>query len=295
MLILFTGIKQHIGLLFIALLCVAATGALADVAIPPLKSHITDLTGTLTKTETAQLEQQLANFEAKKGSQIVVLIVPSTQPETIEQYSIRVVEAWKLGRKGIDDGVLLLVAKNDRTLRIETGYGLEGALPDAIARRIIDEGITPKFKHGNFFGGLQTGIRQIISVIEGEPLPVPAQQSRESAGTNLMLENIIPVLFVMLMLGRMLQATFGRMTGATITSSIAGLLIWLISSSLLIAVLVAIAAFVISLFEQTGRIIHQGGSRNGHRNWPGGGGFSSGGFRGGGGGGFGGGGASGRW
>src|SRR5690606_14750578 len=139
------------------------------------------------------------------------------------------------------DGVLLLVAKNDRTLRIETGYGLEGALPDAIARRIIDEGITPKLKHGNFFGGLQTGIRQIISVIEGEPLPVPAQQSIESAGTNLVLENIIPVLFVMLMLGRMLQATFGRMTGATIASSIAGLLIWLISSSLLIAVLVAIA------------------------------------------------------
>lgn len=294
MLILFTGIKRHIGLLFIALLCVAATGSLADVAIPPLKSHITDLTGTLTKTETIQLEQQLANFEGKKGSQIAVLIVPSTQPETIEQYSIRVVEAWKLGRKGIDDGVLLLVAKNDRTLRIETGYGLEGALPDAIARRIIDEGITPKLKHGNFFGGLQTGIRQIISVIEGEPLPVPAQQSIESAGTNLVLENIIPVLFVMLMLGRMLQATFGKMTGATIASSIAGLLIWLISSSLLIAVLVAIAAFVISLFEQTGRIIHQGGSRNGHRNWPGGGGFSSGGFRGGGGG-FGGGGASGRW
>src|SRR5690606_26046697 len=114
----------HISLSFIALLCVAATGALADVAIPPLKSHITDLTGTLTKTETTQLEQQLANFEAKKGSQIAVLIVPSTQPETIEQYSIRVVEAWKLGRKGIDDGVLLLVAKNDRTLRIETGYGL---------------------------------------------------------------------------------------------------------------------------------------------------------------------------
>ncbi|HNO76303.1 MAG TPA: YgcG family protein [Nitrosomonas mobilis] len=294
MLILFTGIKRHIGLLFIALLCVAATGSLADVAIPPLKSHITDLTGTLTKTETIQLEQQLANFEEKKGSQIAVLIVPSTQPETIEQYSIRVVEAWKLGRKGIDDGVLLLVAKNDRTLRIETGYGLEGALPDAIARRIIDEGITPKLKHGNFFGGLQTGIRQIISVIEGEPLPVPAQQSIESAGTNLVLENIIPVLFVMLMLGRMLQATFGKMTGATIASSIAGLLIWLISSSLLIAVLVAIAAFVISLFEKKGRIIHQGGSRNGRRNWPGGGGFSSGGFRGGGGG-FGGGGASGRW
>lgn len=288
---IFTGIKQYARLLVVALLCIASTGTLADVAIPPFKSYITDLTGTLTKIEATKLEQQLASFEAKKGSQIAVLIIPTTQPETIEQYSIRVVEAWKLGRKGIDDGVLLLVARNDRTLRIETGYGLEGALPDAIARRIIDEGITPEFKRGNFFGGLQTGIRQIISVIEGEPLPAPAQQARESTGTNLVLENIIPVLFVMLMLGRMLQATFGKMAGATITSGIAGLLIWLISSSLLIAILIAIAAFVISLFEQTGRIIHQRGSRN----WPGGGGFSSGGFRGGGGGGFGGGGASGRW
>ena len=292
---IFTGIKQYARLLVVALLCIASTGMLADVAIPPFKSYITDLTGTLTKIEATKLEQQLANFEAQKGSQIAVLIVPTTQPETIEQYSIRVVEAWKPGRKGIDDGILLLVARNDRTLRIETGYGLEGALPDAIVRRIIDEGITPEFKQGNFFGGLQTGIRQIISVIEGEPLPAPAQQARESTGTNLVLENIIPVLFVMLMLGRMLQATFGKMAGATITSGIAGLLIWLISSSLLIAILIAIAAFVISLFEQTGRIIHQRGPRSGYGNWPGGGGFSSGGFRGGGGGGFGGGGASGRW
>ncbi|MXS84395.1 YgcG family protein [Nitrosomonas sp. HPC101] len=293
MLILFTRIKRYSSLLFIALLCTVATGVQADIAIPPLKSHVTDLSGTLSQAEITQLEQQLAGFETQKGSQIAILVVPTTHPETIEQYSIRVAETWKLGRKDIDDGVLLLVAKNDRTLRIETGYGLEGVLPDILARRIIDQGIIPEFRQGNFFGGLQTGVNQIISVIKGEPLPTPTQHG-QSAGAGFILENIIPVLFVILMLGRVLQTTFGKMAGAAITGGIAGLLIWLISSSLPIAALIAIVAFVIGLFEQTGRIIHQGGYRNGYRNWPRGGGLGGGGFRGGGGG-FGGGGASGRW
>ena len=276
-----------INLLSLVLLLALANGALAEIAIPLLKSHVTDLTETLSSMEISRLEQQLTDFEAKKGSQIALLIIPTTQPETIEQYSIQVAEVWKLGRKGIDDGVLLLVAKNDRTLRIETGYGLEGVLPDALARRIIDEIIVPKFRQGHFFGGLQAGVEQIISIIEGETLP----ESEPAGGASLAVENIIPFLFIALVLGRTLQSMFGRMAGATITGSIAGALTWLISSSIAVALLIAIAIFVISLFEQTGRIIHRGGP--GYRNWPGGG-FSGGGFRGGEGG-FGGGGASGRW
>lgn len=291
-------IRHHTAWLLLIFLCVFTLHALADVAVPPLEARVTDLTDTLSREQTARLEQTLADFETKKGSQIAVLIVPTTQPETIEQYSMRVVDTWKLGREGVDDGVLLLVAKADRTLRIETGYGLEGVLPDALARRIIDEVIAPGFKRGDFFGGLRSGIEQIIKVIEGEPLPAPARTGGQSAGADLVLENFIPILLILLVLGKTLQTMLGRMAGATITGTIAGFLIWLISSSLAVAALIAIAVFVISLFEQTGRIIHRGGYRGGYRGWPGGGGpgggFGGGGF-GGGGGGFGGGGASGRW
>ncbi|MGH6820875.1 MAG: TPM domain-containing protein, partial [Methylocella sp.] len=147
--------------------------AQADVAVPPLKARVTDLTATLSREQQASLEQELQNFEAKKGSQLAVLIVPTTQPETIEQYGIRVVDSWRLGRKGIDDGALLLIAKNDRSLRIEVGYGLEGALNDATAKRIVSDIIVPRFKAGDFYGGIEAGIQSMIKVIEGEPLPPP--------------------------------------------------------------------------------------------------------------------------
>src|ERR1700745_2587003 len=153
-------------------LCWASMAA-ADVGVPPLTARVVDQTGTLTPDQIANLEQKLKDFEARKGSQIAVLIVPTTQPEDIAQYSIRVVEQWKLGRKGIDDGALLIVAKNDRRLRIEVGYGLEGALNDATANRIISEIITPKFKQGDFVGGINAGVDRMISVIDGEPLPAP--------------------------------------------------------------------------------------------------------------------------
>lgn len=287
----FTKLTLFSTLLLVLQCCFIALVS-AEIAIPPLKSRVTDLTHTLSAQESSQLEQQLAQFEASKGSQIALLIVPSTQPETIEQYAIRVVDAWKLGRKGIDDGVLLLVAKNDHTLRIEVGYGLEGILPDAIAKRIIEETIVPAFRQDDFFGGLQAGVNQIIRVIQGESLPSP---KKVSPGLNIILENSIPILVVFLVLGKVLQAMFGRMFGATATGAIAGSIVWLIFSSLAAAALIAIIVFVISLFEDTGRGIYRGG--RGH--WPGGGlggggGFGGGGFSGGGGG-FGGGGASGRW
>lgn len=276
----------------VVVLCVLAAFSWAEMAIPPLKARVTDLTRTLSKNEAAQLEQKLANFESKKGSQVAVLIVPTTHPESIEQYAIRVVEAWQLGRKGVDDGVLVLVAKNDRTLRIEVGYGLEGVLPDAKAKRIIEEVIVPAFSRGDFAGGLQAGVEQILRIIEGESLPSPSlrHDAAISSGSGIILDNMIPILLAFLVLGRILQIFFGRMLGATITGTIAGSIAWVIFSSLVIAILVAVAMFFFSLFEHTNWGVYRGGRRN----WPGGGSFGGGGFRGGGGG-FGGGGASGRW
>src|ERR1700682_412412 len=155
--------------------------ALADVAVPPLSGRVVDQTRTLSSGDIASLTQTLKEFEARKGSQIAVLIVPTTAPETIEQYSLRVAEAWKIGRKKIDDGALVVVAKNDRKLRIEVGYGLEGALNDVTAKRIIDEVITPKFRSGDFAGGISAGVARIIGVIDGE-LPAPEPRQRESSG-----------------------------------------------------------------------------------------------------------------
>src|SRR6202171_336331 len=165
-------------------LCFALALAAADeVAVPPLSGRVVDQTATLSSSEVASLDQTLKNFEARKGSQIAVLIVPTTAPEGIEQYSIRVAEAWKIGRKKIDDGAILVVANDNRKLRIEVGYGLEGALNDVTAKRIIDEIITPKFRNGDFAGGISAGVARIIGVIDGEKLPAPEPAQRQSPGS----------------------------------------------------------------------------------------------------------------
>src|SRR6201997_465439 len=164
----------------VALLMCWAFMAFADVAVPPLSGRVVDQTGTLSSDTIASLTQTLKDLQARKGSQIAVLIVPTTAPETIEQYSIRVAEAWKIGRKKIDDGALLVVAKDDRKLRIEVGYGLEGALTDVTARRIIDETIVPHFKAGDFAGGISAGVARIIRVVDGEPLPAPRPEVSHS-------------------------------------------------------------------------------------------------------------------
>src|ERR1700712_742783 len=147
--------------------------ALADVAVPPLVGLVVDQTGTLSTNDVSSLNQTIRAFEARKGSQIAVLIVPTTDGEAIEPFSLRVAEAWKIGRKKIDDGALLVIAKNDRHLRIEVGYGLEGALTDVTSKRIIDEDITPKFKTGDFAGGVSAGVSRIVRVIDGGQLPAP--------------------------------------------------------------------------------------------------------------------------
>jgi len=147
--------------------------AAAQVAVPPLKARVTDLTGTLTQQQSAALEQTLAEFEKRKGTQMAVLMLPTVKPEAIEQFGIRVGEAWKIGRKGVDDGLILIVAKEDRQLRFEVGYGLEGVMPDAIAKRVIEEDIVPRFRQGDFYGGIRAGMDRAIRLVEGEKLPPP--------------------------------------------------------------------------------------------------------------------------
>ena len=163
-----------------AALFVCAVWAIAQVAVPSLSGRVVDLTGTLDGTQKATLERTLEAFEARKGTQIAVLLVPTTEPETIEQYSLRVAEQWKLGRKRVDDGAILVVAKNDRALRIEVGYGIEGALSDVTSHRIISEVITPAFRQGDFVGGIRAGVERIIGVSDGEPLPAPPPRARLS-------------------------------------------------------------------------------------------------------------------
>jgi uncharacterized protein len=282
--------KQSWARLALLALLMMSGAARAEVAVPPLTKRVTDLTATLDAQQTQALESRFAAFEAKKGAQLAVLIVPTTQPETIEQYGIRVVEAWKLGRKNVDDGALLLVAKDDRALRIEVGYGLEGALNDATAHRIIDEIIVPHFKRGEFFSGIESGTAAMMQVIEGEPLPPPR---RAAAGGKYDIESLLFVAFgLVVVVGGMLRALLGRLPAAMLMGGVLGGLAWLTVAPLLVALLIGLMAFVFVLLGGSRRGF--GGYGGGGFGGTGGGGFGGGGFSGGGGG-FGGGGASGRW
>lgn len=266
---------------------VAGAGCLAAddlVAVPPLKARVTDLAGILSGDQAAALEAGLAQFEESRGSQIAILLLPTTKPESIEAYGIRIAEAWKIGRQGVDDGVIVLVARNDRALRIEVGRGLEGALPDAVAKRIIEETMLPRFRSGDYFGGLQDGVRRIEAVIAGEPLP-PPQRRAQSAGAADAWENLLPLAMLFVFVGgSLLRALFGRLLGGVVAGGVAFLGGWLLLGSALIALLVALVVFFLTLSGVAGaRGLRGFGGRGGS------GGFS------GGGGGFGGGGASGRW
>lgn len=266
------------------LLCALwAGGVQAIVPVPPLQTRVTDLTNTLSAEQQGVLEARLARFEREKGSQIAVLLLPTTQPETIEQYSIKVVEQWRLGRTKVDDGVLLLLAKDDRALRIEVGYGLEGAIPDVIAKRIIEDIIIPYLRRGDYYGGISAGIDGLMAAITNEPLPLPAAV----AGSNQRLDHFLPLLlFLAIAGGALLRLLFGSVTGGLLNGGLVGFFVWLLGAGLAFALLAAFMAFIIGL--------------GGGRGFGGGfgsirlGGFGGGGFSGGGGG-FGGGGASGRW
>lgn len=278
-------------LLLAAALLVASLAAWAEVAVPPLTARVTDLTGTLAADQRAALEQKLAALEARKGSQVAVLLVPTTQPDTVEQYAIRVFDRWKLGRKGVDDGVLLLVAKNDRKLRIEVGYGLEGAIPDAIAKRIIEEEITPQFKRGNFAGGIEAGAARITKLIDGETMPAPKRSAQPGQPWNLDL--LFYGFIAVVLLGGLLRAIFGRFLGSGIVGIVAGVAAYILFGAVA-AVIVAIVAILLNLFNEGGSGSSKGWSSGGGggSSWSSGG--SSGGFSGGGGS-SGGGGASGSW
>lgn len=267
---------------FGCLIALFALSAWAQVAVPDLSRRVTDLTATLTAGQVAALENELAAFEARKGSQIAVLILPTTQPEDIAQYGIRVADQWKIGRNKVDDGVILIVAKDDRKLRIEVGYGLEGAIPDAIAKRVIAETITPYFKSGDFYGGIEAGTQQLMKLIEGESLPPPSASSNgEGEG---------PFVFLImggLVAGWLLSTLMNRPVAGGVAALGSGVVGAMLMGFTPVLLLIAIFVFagVTSSFRGGG-----GGWSSG-----GGGGFGGGGSWGGGGGGFGGGGSSGSW
>ena len=294
-------------LLWTLALAAAADGAATAVPVPPLAAHVVDQTGTLSAADQASLEQTLAGFEQRKGSQVAVLIVPTTQPDTIEQFGIRVAEQWKLGRKKVDDGAILILAKDDHTLRIEVGQGLEGVLTDATSKRIISEIMVPRLKAGDFAGGIDAGVAQMLKVIDGEPLPAPARRERHDSSSGLQ-QMLVLALLGAVVCGAVLRAVLGRVLGALITGGLVGAVAWLLAGAIIIGLVAGVVSFLLTLI---------GGGGGGRGGWasgyPGGGGFgwggggfgsggggggegggSSGGFSGGGGD-FGGGGASGSW
>jgi uncharacterized protein len=315
-----------LSLLISLLLTVQTFAEDAFVKIPPLTKPVTDLTVTLSVEQSSRLEARLREFETRKGSQIAVLIVPTTQSEGIDQFAIRVAEQWKIGRAKVDDGAILLVAKDDRTVRIEVGYGLEGALNDATIKRIIDDIIVPRFRQGDLAGGIDAGVDAMMRVIEGKPLPAAraAAASAPSARTSASL----PFLLVAaLAVGGVLRALLGRVVGATLTGGLVGGVAWLLAGTAIVAAIAAMVAFLFTLIGGGRSALPGtylggglgipgrrgwsgggwgggglggdgwgvGGGSFGGGGWGGGGGSFGGGGWGGGGGSFGGGGASGRW
>jgi uncharacterized protein len=282
----------------LALALLWAAAAVADVAIPALSARVTDLTGTLEPGQRNALEARLAAFERAKGSQVAVLILPTTQPETIEQYGIRLADAWKIGRRGVDDGAIVILAVDDHAVRIEVGRGLEGVLPDAIANRITDDVMVPRFRAGDIYGGLSEGVERIIGVIEGEPLPPPRVRAVGGVPPEIWLMLAIPTL-----VGFAIRAVHNRFSGAATAFGLsAASSVWWGAGMQAGFVAALVCFFLVSMaFRAPGRGWGSGGWSSG--GWSGGG-FGGGGFGGGGlggggfsggGGGFGGGGASGRW
>lgn len=285
----------------LALLAMPASAAEGDpLPVPPLKARVTDQTGTLSAADEARIEGKLRAFEAQKGAQVAVLIVPTTQPEAIFDYAIRVGEAWKLGRKGVDDGVLFVIAKGDRKLQILTGPGLQGTLTDAMSKRIISEIVAPRFRAGDFPGGIEQGVDKIIALLQGEALPPPPSKKKAVAGGINYETFFILAMVAALVVGPMLRTLLGRFLGATATGGITGAAAWWLAGGLLFPIAAAAIIFVVALLMGTASFRNLRGGGGG---WSMGGG-SSGGWSGGGGssdsfsgggGGFDGGGASGDW
>ena len=276
-----------------ALLLASLFAHAEDRPIPPLTGRVLDETASLSAEQKRALEAKLQDFEQRKGSQIAVLLIGTTFPEPIESYSIRVADAWKIGRKGVSDGILVVVAKSDRAMRLEVGYGLEGAIPDAMARRLIDEVFIPGFRAGDFYEGLSAGIDRLIKVIDGEPLPEVSRPNVGSGNPRAIESYFVLFIVATLAFGGLLRRLLGRLPAALVVGAGIGFLAWLIVAPILVALLAGVVAFVVTLFGggMPGRL---GGGGFGGGGF-GGGGFGGGGGFSGGGGGVGGGGASGRW
>ena len=276
-------------------------------AIPPLTARVIDTTGTLDAVQTQALEVKLAAFEKARGAQIVILMVPSTLPEDLTDYAQRVGDTWKIGRKDIGDGLLLVVAKDDRAVRIATAKTLEGAVPDLAARQIIASAITPRFKQGDFAGGLNAAADQIMARIAGENLPAPEADKTLRGKAGFQWVDMAVFLFFAVPIGaRLLSGVLGRKLGALATGGGMGVLAWIFTSSLLLAGAAGLMGLVFALFASMGSLGGLAGLGNTRRGDGFGGGFGGGGFGGGNGGGgggfssggggnFGGGGASGNW
>jgi uncharacterized protein len=273
------------------------------VKVPALTARVTDLTNTLSASDRQALEAKLAAWESQTGNQLVVLMLPSTRPEAIAAYSIRVAEAWKIGHKGKDNGAVFLIAKDDRKNRIEVGYGLEGVLTDVTTRRILAETVAPFFRNGQFAQGIDAGVDQIIAVVnKGEPLAdaPSAQPQQRKSGDGIPFDMIFILLFVVVpVIGGILRRIFGRAIGSTVGAGVVGAAAWFFAGSLIIAIIAAILAFIVMItFGMGSGLVGRGGGvfipGGGGGGFGGGGGSGGGGFSGGGGG-FGGGGASGDW
>ena len=293
---------RALGMGVLWLLWVAMASAQAVLPLPELRSRVIDQTGTLDPTQQAALESRLASFEAQRGTQIVVVLVPTTQPEDIADYTQRLGDAWKIGRQDVGDGVLFVVAKNDRRVRIATTKTLEGAIPDLVARRIIDQVVTPAFRRDDFAGGIGAGVDQIMARVSGENLPLPeAGSAPEDAGFAPM-DLLIFLVFAVPMFSAVLRSLFGNKLGTLLTGASAGAIAWVLTAVVWIAVGAGLLAMLAALFFQMLPSMPSSGRGRRGGDWGGGGfgggshgGGSGGGFSSGGGGNFGGGGASGSW
>ncbi len=289
-------------------LALLALGGYAQsvLPVPALTGHVVDTTATLSAAQLQALETKLSAFEARTGAQLVVLLVPTTQPEDIASYANRVGNAWKIGRKEVGDGLILLVAKHDRTLRIEVAKTLEGAVPDLAASQIIQQAITPRFRQGDFAGGLDAGLAQIMARVQGEALPAPpaAPASGQALGDFEWEELLVFAVFAVPIAGALARSILGPKLGSLLTGGAVGGLAWWVTASLLVAGVAGVAALLFTLASRAGSTAL--GGRSGRGGWGGGlgGGFGGGGLGGrsggggfgsGGGGNFGGGGASGGW
>ena len=275
-------------LLWLALLPAAGVWAAEPVAMPALNARVTDLTNTLDATQRGRLEAQLAGIERTGKAQVAVLLLPTTQPEPIEAFGIRLAEAWKIGHKGADNGVIIIVAKDDRKMRIEVGYGLEGSIPDAIAKRIIAERMAPAFKQGDFFGGLHAAIEGLDQAMGGSPTVAPVQIS--PGGWKTSAGGLLPWLSIVGLIGvsALLRAMFGVLLGSLAAAAAGGWLGIMVFGSWIAAALIGFFIFVFSFAKPASGIGSYGGSSSGGGFSDAGGSFSGGGD-------FGGGGASGSW